>query len=49
MIRDRSLMPIVGSLLSGALQSAIQRSLNGSQGMPGWRWMFVSLSVQNSP
>lgn len=29
-------------MLSGALQGAIYRNLNGHGGLGGWRWMFVS-------
>lgn len=33
----------VGSMLAGALQAAIYNSMDGRNGISGWRWMFVSL------
>jgi MFS family permease len=31
----------VGYMLSGALQAAIMRTMNGHHGLEGWRWLFV--------
>lgn len=31
----------VGQMMSGALQTAISGTLNGSGGLSGWRWLFV--------
>lgn len=30
-------------MLAGALQAAIYNSMDGRNGISGWRWMFVSL------
>ncbi|WVF65973.1 hypothetical protein IAT40_000711 [Kwoniella sp. CBS 6097] len=31
----------VGNMLAGALQAAIYKSMNGTHGLEGWRWMFI--------
>ncbi|KAJ5559064.1 Major facilitator superfamily domain general substrate transporter [Penicillium sp. DV-2018c] len=31
----------VGQMLSGAMQAAITKTLNGHAGLAGWRWLFV--------
>lgn len=31
----------VGSMFTFAMQSAIHQTLDGSAGLPGWRWLFV--------
>ncbi|KIR31094.1 hypothetical protein I352_06523 [Cryptococcus deuterogattii MMRL2647] len=31
----------IGSMLAGALQAAIYNSMNGRNGISGWRWMFI--------
>jgi len=31
----------VGSMLSGALQTAIHRELEGKHGIAGWQWLFI--------
>lgn len=30
-----------GTLVSGLLQAGVHTGLNGKQGMPGWRWIFI--------
>ncbi|EDO18990.1 hypothetical protein Kpol_2002p61 [Vanderwaltozyma polyspora DSM 70294] len=32
---------LIGSTFSGFMQVAIHKSLNGRQGLPGWRWLFI--------
>jgi hypothetical protein len=34
--------------MASALQAAIYNSLNGANGISGWRWMFVSRYFSNS-
>lgn len=31
----------IGGMMSGALQAAIMKTMNGSGGLAGWRWLFV--------
>jgi MFS family permease len=31
----------VGPLFSGFLMAAVHAGLNGSNGLPGWRWMYM--------
>jgi Sugar phosphate permease len=31
----------VGQMLSGAMQAAITDTLDGHNGLAGWRWLFV--------
>nr|KIR83204.1 hypothetical protein I308_06545 [Cryptococcus tetragattii IND107] len=31
----------IGSMLAGALQAAIYNSMDGRNGLSGWRWMFI--------
>lgn len=31
----------MGSMLAGALQAAILKSLDGQHGLAGWRWTFI--------
>lgn len=35
----------VGYMMSGALQAAIMRTMHGSHGLEGWRWLFVINSI----
>ncbi|SMR51231.1 unnamed protein product [Zymoseptoria tritici ST99CH_1E4] len=35
----------VGNMLSGALQAAIMKTLDGNLGLAGWRWLFVINSI----
>lgn len=39
---DEHLLNSVGGMLAGALQAAIYNSMDGRNGISGWRWMFVS-------
>ena len=32
---------LAGGMFGGFLQSAIHKSMNGLQGLPGWRWLFM--------
>ncbi|ETS79977.1 hypothetical protein PFICI_07506 [Pestalotiopsis fici W106-1] len=32
---------LAGTMFSGFLQGGIHQSLDGAQGLPGWRWLFV--------
>lgn len=34
----------VASMFSGYLQAAVYKGLNGTGGLPGWKWLFVSCS-----
>lgn len=31
----------IGSMMSGAMQSAILNTVDGAHGIPGWRWLFI--------
>lgn len=31
----------IGYMMSGALQAAIMRTMNGTHGLAGWRWLFI--------
>ncbi|KAG7109192.1 MFS transporter PfmaC like protein [Verticillium longisporum] len=35
----------IGAMMSGALQIAILDRMDGSHGLPGWRWLFVINSI----
>jgi hypothetical protein len=34
-------MQAVGSMMSGAIQSGINSSLDGTHGIAGWQWTFI--------
>jgi ACS family pantothenate transporter-like MFS transporter len=40
---------IAGVLLSGLIQSGLQRSLHGTGGLAGWRWLFIIDAVVTFP
>lgn len=31
----------IGPIFSGFLMAAVYAGLNGKQGLPGWRWLFM--------
>ncbi|TRM66856.1 major facilitator superfamily domain-containing protein [Schizophyllum amplum] len=39
----------VGSIISGVIQDAINHSLNGTLGRPGWRWLFIIDAILTFP
>ncbi|ODV64167.1 MFS general substrate transporter [Ascoidea rubescens DSM 1968] len=40
---------MIGTMSSGLLQAAIHRSLDGTAGLPGWRWMFIINAIITIP
>jgi ACS family pantothenate transporter-like MFS transporter len=39
----------VGVILSGLIQSGLQKSMNGRSGLEGWRWLFIMDAVITFP
>ncbi|CUM64873.1 uncharacterized protein PRCAT00002488001 [Priceomyces carsonii] len=40
---------MIGTITSGLMQASIHRSLNGINGLSGWRWMFIMDAVITLP
>lgn len=40
---------LAGTMFGGFIQTGIQRSLNGTHGLAGWRWLFIVRSLVDVP